>query len=206
MPFSEPESPSGAGQRLLLHACCGPCATHCVAEVRRLGFEPTLFFANDNLARPTEYGRRREALERVAQRMSVPALFPVWDHSAWLESIAGLESEPEGGQRCSACFRHNLLQTATYARLHGFPAFTSTLTVSPHKRSATVFEAGQAAAEATGSDGNPAFLKLDFKKGGGFLHSIELSRTFGLYRQDHCGCEFSRSSATREAIPAPKPS
>lgn len=181
-------------ERLLLHACCAPCSSHCVEAARRLGYAPTLFFANDNLAHEGEFARRLESMEILAARLDVPLAVADYDHSAWLEAVAGLEAEPEGGRRCEACFRHNLARTAVQAAEQGFGGFTSTLTVSPHKRSAAVFEAGH----AVEVEGGPRFVACDFKKGGGFLRSVELARAFGLYRQTYCGCEFSERSAKRK--------
>jgi epoxyqueuosine reductase len=186
-------APTPTPTPLLLHACCGPCAAHCIEAARAGGFAPTLCYANDNLADAAEYARRLEALRTVAAHAGVPLLVPDYDPAAWHAAIAGHESAPEGGARCAVCFRHNLDRTAREAAARGFAAFTSTLTVSPHKRSTVVFEAGRAAAAALGPDG-PAFIALDFKKRGGFLRSTQLARDLGLYRQDFCGCAFSARS------------
>jgi predicted adenine nucleotide alpha hydrolase (AANH) superfamily ATPase len=106
----------------------------------------------------------------------------VYDHDAWLAHIAGFEDEPEKGERCVKCFEFNLGRTAIYARHHGFDFFTTTLSISPHKHSRTIFDIGTRL-------GN--FLSVDFKKKDGFRHSIELSKQYELYRQNYCGCEFS---------------
>jgi hypothetical protein len=189
---------SGGPRRLLLHACCGPCSTHCVEAVRRMGYEPTLFYANDNIAHETEHARRLESLESFARREGVPVVVPEYDHSAWLSAVSGLEGEPEGGSRCAACFRHSLRKTLAYASQAGYGEFTTTLSVSPHKRSAMLFEAGREVAKGVpGGGAAPTFLECDFKKGGGFLRSIELARAYGLYRQEFCGCEFSRRKHSR---------
>jgi predicted adenine nucleotide alpha hydrolase (AANH) superfamily ATPase len=109
------------------------------------------------------------------------------DHEKWLEQVAaGFEGEPEKGARCQRCFRFNLAQTAKYAAEHGYDAFTSSLTVSPHKVSAMVFAAGNESA------GPVAFLEIDFKKKNGFLLSLRRAKELGLYRQSYCGCEFSK--------------
>jgi len=182
---------------LLLHACCGPCATHCIEELRHRGYQPVLCYANDNLADAAEYEKRLEALRQLAAAEDVELLVVDYDHAAWLESIAGLESEREGGRRCEACFRHNFRRVLQLAQERGYSGFTSSLTVSPHKRSAQVFAAGQEIAGAGGADSDSgelavAFIECDFKKRDGFRRSLELTRKYGLYRQDFCGCEFSR--------------
>ncbi len=176
-------------RRVLLHACCGPCASHCVQELRRQRFEPTLLYANDNIATPAEFDRRLESLATLARIVSVPLVVSEYRHSDWLAAVRGCESEGEGGARCSACFRHNLTLAARHAAGHGLARFTTSLSVSPHKRSAQVFAAGETAAEASSAAGS--FLPIDFKKQHGFLKSVALARDYGLYRQAHCGCEFS---------------
>jgi predicted adenine nucleotide alpha hydrolase (AANH) superfamily ATPase len=167
---------------LLLHVCCGPCSTH-VIEVLTRSHAVTLFFSNSNIWPEVEYRRRLADVRRVAGLMEVPLVEDAYDHDAWLACIEGFEQEPERGKRCEACFAFNLSRAGAYARDHGFIAFTTSLTVSPHKDSPTIFRLGEAAGD---------FLARDFKKQDGFKRSLELSRKFGLYRQDYCGCEFSR--------------
>ncbi len=197
--------PAEAAVPLLLHACCGPCATHCIGELRRGGYQPVLCYANDNLADAAEYEKRLAALRKLAEAEEVELLVVEYDHDAWLESIEGLETEPEGGRRCEACFRHNFRRVLQLALERGYGGFASTLTVSPHKRSVQVFEAGREVAES-GGDGDsgdggsgvmPAFIECDFKKRDGFRQSLELTRKYGLYRQSFCGCEFSRREGKR---------
>lgn len=189
-----------AGERgdILLHACCGPCASACVERLRREGRRPTIFFSNANIAPDVEYARRLDSARKLADAMGVE--FVEDDgvtHGEWLEKVAkGYESEPEGGERCRRCFAFNLARAAAFASANGFDEFTTSLTVSPHKRSATVFEAGRAA--AAGEGGAAAFAEFDFKKADGFLRSIALAREFGLYRQTWCGCEFSRRGAAEK--------
>jgi predicted adenine nucleotide alpha hydrolase (AANH) superfamily ATPase len=167
--------------RLLLHICCAPCATH---AVRRLGedYAVTGFFSNSNIAPREEYERRLDNARRLAALCGIPLLEDGYDHDAWRETVRGLEDEPERGRRCAACFRFNLARTAAYAAAHGFDRFTTTLTISPHKDSRAIFAIGRSLGP---------FLEVDLKKQDGFLKSRELSREYGLYRQDYCGCEFS---------------
>lgn len=185
-PVPSPETSEGP-RRLLLHACCGPCSTACVERLREEGVEPVILFANDNIDTREEFERRLAALESFAREAGVEVRVKPYDHAAWREAVRGLEGEPEGGARCSACFRHNLAAAAEAAEKAGTGGFTTSLTVSPHKHSAQVFEAGHAA-ETPGA----AFAEWNFKKRGGFQRSIALAARYGLYRQDYCGCEFSR--------------
>ena len=168
-------------RRILLHTCCAPCATHC-AQSLRPDWQVTLFFSNSNIAPRAEYDRRLAAARTLAQITACPLLEDVYDHEAWLNTIRGLEDEPERGRRCLACFAFTLNRTAAAARRNGFDTFSTTLTVSPHKRSPDIFTIGARI-------GN--FLAVDFKKKNGFANSLALSREYGLYRQDSCGCEFS---------------
>jgi predicted adenine nucleotide alpha hydrolase (AANH) superfamily ATPase len=167
---------------LLLHTCCGPCAAH---AVRALGetYAVTLFFSNGNIAPREEYARRLEAARELAARCEVALVEDVYDHDAWRRDVAGLEHEPERGARCLKCFAFSLGRTARYRAEHGFDLFTTTLTISPHKRSVDLFRIGR---------GLGPFLEVDLKKRDGFRRSVDLSREWGLYRQAYCGCEFSR--------------
>lgn len=167
---------------LLLHVCCGPCSTH-VMDVLRKSHAVTLFFSNSNIWPEAEFERRLVEVRKVAETMKVALAVDPFDHAAWREHVKGLEQERERGKRCEACFSFNLGRAAVYAREHGFSGFTTTLTVSPHKDAPTIFRVGRAAGD---------FVAQDFKKQDGFKRSLELSREYGLYRQDYCGCEFSR--------------
>ena len=172
---------------VLLHVCCGPCATHAVSTLRT-HHEVTMFFSNSNVAPQSEYELRLRHARKLVSVYGVPLMEDTYDHDAWRAHVKGHESAPEGGSRCARCFLFNLGRAATRAKDHGFDAFTTSLTVSPHKKTETIFSVG----EQLGS-----FLPVDFKENDGFKRSVELSRDHGLYRQDFCGCEFSR----REGAP-----
>ena len=190
-PRNPPPAPvRGADNRVLLHACCGPCASHCVPELRARGREPVVFFSNSNLDTREEYERRLAAARRLAEAEGARLVADPYDPASWERAVAGLEGEPEGGARCDRCFRHNLGRAAAMAAAAGVPAFTTSLTVSPHKSSPRVFAAGRAAAAET--PGAPPFLEVDFKKRDGFLDSVRRARALGLYRQDYCGCRYSK--------------
>jgi predicted adenine nucleotide alpha hydrolase (AANH) superfamily ATPase len=170
---------------LLLHVCCAPCST---AAIERLAgtWDVTLFFSNSNISPESEYEKRLSEARKVSRAMGLPLVEDKYDHHSWLESIKGLESEPEKGKRCEKCFEYNLSRASTYAIENEFEAFTTTLTISPHKDSAVIFKIGKNLGH---------FLDENFKKKDGFRRSLELSDKQGLYRQDYCGCEFSGSKS-----------
>lgn len=176
---------------VLLHTCCGPCASACVPELKARGRGVTLFFANSNIDTEAEYERRLAAARQLAAADGVELVALPYDHAEWLAEVAkGYETAPEKGARCERCFRYNLAKAAAYAAERGFAAFTTSLTVSPHKPSKLVFAAGRAA--------GANFLEVDFKKKGGFLKSTRRAAELGLYRQDYCGCEFSKTRSKHE--------
>ena len=182
---------NGAG-RTLLHTCCGPCASACVPALKELGREVTMFFANSNIDTKEEFEKRLREAEKLAAVDGVKIVAIPYDHEEWLREVAaGYEHEPEKGARCARCFRYNLTKTAEYAKAHGFDEFTTSLTVSPHKVSRTIFEV--ALAVTTNCQLPTAnFLPCDFKKNEGFKLSTRRAKELGLYRQSYCGCEFSK--------------
>jgi epoxyqueuosine reductase len=171
-------------QRILLHVCCAPCSTAAVERLVREGYDPVLFFSNSNIHPEEEYDRRLAEAHRLADMHGLDLLEDVYDHPAWLEHIKGYETEPERGARCLKCFEYNLRRISSQAQDSGCFFFTTTLTVSRHKSSRDIFSIGTQF---------PGFLSLDFKKQDGYNRSLQISRELALYRQDYCGCEFSRS-------------
>ena len=148
-----------------------------------------MYFANSNIDTKEEWEKRLEAAKVLAAVEGVPLFVEPYDHEEWLREVAaGFEGEPEKGARCLRCFRYNIGKAVKFAAENGFGAVTSSLTISPHKVSAAVFEAGKGAAEGTGVE----FLEYDFKKKDGFLKSLKRTKELGLYRQAYCGCEFSK--------------
>jgi len=171
--------------KVLLHTCCAPCASHCITVLHALNHEVTLFFSNANIAPEAEYQQRLGSVRTLANSMKVPLLVDPTHHSAWINEVArGFEHEPERGARCTRCFMYSLQRTRTAMDASGFDAFTTSLSVSPHKSSETLFAIGHQL-------GGDRFLPLDFKKQNGFLHSMEWTRSLNLYRQRYCGCEWS---------------
>ena len=168
---------------VLLHSCCGPCASACVPRLKEGGHAVTMFFSNSNIDTREEYGKRLDAARKLAAAEGVELVEDAYDHAEWLREVSiGFEDEPEKGRRCERCYRYNLARTAAYAAANGFEAFTTSLTVSPHKPSAKIFAALA----------HPQFLKEDFKKREGFKLSVKRAAELGLYRQAYCGCEFSK--------------
>lgn len=178
--------------RVLLHTCCGPCATHCLRVLRAEGHTPVLFFSNSNIAPAAEYARRLEAVKQLAAIESVEWIEDPPDHERWLKEVAqGYETCAEGGERCLRCFRFSLSRAARALEQTGCEAFTTSLSVSPHKRSATLFDVARSIAP-------DHFLPYNFKKQNGFQESLRLSAAYSLYRQNDCGCEFSKRPREKE--------
>lgn len=186
---------------VLLHACCGPCASACEPRLRDLGDDVILFFSNSNIDTREEFDRRLAAARALGEADGVEVVADEYDHADWLEKVAaGFEDASEKGARCARCFRYSLARAAAFAAARGMDAFTTSLTVSPHKVTKMVFEAGhdaewQTSAAPCGGSSAPApkFLEIDFKKKDGFLNSLRRSAELGLYRQSYCGCEFSKN-------------
>lgn len=142
-----------------------------------------MYFANSNIDTKEEFERRLAAAHQLAEAEGVDLVAEPYDHKEWLKEVAaGYESEPEKGARCARCFAYNLKKTAAFAARCAAKGYTTSLTVSPHKPSQVVFAAAPTS----------AFLPYDFKKKGGFLESTRRAKELGLYRQDYCGCEFSK--------------
>jgi len=184
--------------RVLLHTCCGPCASACAPALRDDGNAVALFFSNSNIDTREEFDRRLAAARKLGEADGIEVIADTYDHDDWLEKVAsGFEDCPERGERCARCFRYSLSRAAAYAAAHGYDAFTTSLTVSPHKVSPMVFAAGRAACTLGAAESPPVFLERDFKKKDGFLRSLKRSAELGLYRQSYCGCEFSLHRQSR---------
>lgn len=177
----------GDRPRLLLQSCCGPCSSYVLEYLTRY-FRVTVLFYNPNIRPEAEYDKRLETQKRLLERLpegrSVELIEPGWRGAEYMDAVAGLENEPEGGARCAVCFRLRLKETARRAAAEGFHFFGTTLTVSPHKNAPLINALGLELEREYGV----RWLPSDFKKRNGYLRSIELSRQYGLYRQDYCGC------------------
>ena len=179
---------------VVLHTCCGPCASACVPRLKEDGHEVTMLFANSNIDTLEEFEKRQAEAEKLARHDGVRFAALPYDHAEWLREVAaGYENEPEKGARCARCFRYNLEKTAAYAAAHGIDSFTTSLTVSPHKVSAMIFSAARTIQQSNNSNNQTRpFLPYDFKKKEGFKISVKRAEELGLYRQTYCGCEFSK--------------
>ena len=179
----------GRKPRLLLHSCCGPCSS-AVLERLCAHFRVALLYYNPNIEPEEEYRHRLSEQRRLLSLLpeEVPLLECGYDHGAFEAFAPAMADEPEGGRRCLACFAARLDYTAKQAKANGFEYFTTTLSVSPHKNADDVNRAGAEAGEKHGV----RYLFADFKKKNGYLRSLELSRQYGLYRQDYCGCRYSK--------------
>lgn len=190
----------GQRPRLLLHVCCAPCSTS-VMERLSEAFELVVYFDNPNLDTGHEYDRRAEESRRLMSLLpyAKELVIAPYDPLAYQEAIKGLEAQPEGGARCTACFRLRLQRSVQAARELQCLWYTTTLTVSPRKDAHLLNHLG----EEQGNLYGVSFLPSDFKKRDGYLRSVRLSRESQLYRQDYCGCVFSKRQRQREA-PTPK--
>lgn len=180
----------GRVPRLLLHSCCAPCSSYVLEYLSRY-FEITVFYYNPNIYPPEEFGKRVEEQKRLIAQL--PAAHPIsfldgpYEPERFYEMARGLEQVPEGGERCFKCYRLRLTETAEMARAGKYDYFTTTLSISPLKNAEKLNEIGGQLAKDYGVD----YLYSDFKKRNGYKRSTELSREYGLYRQDYCGCVFS---------------
>ena len=174
---------------LLLHVCCAPCASHELTFLPDV-FDVTAFYYNPNITDDEEREKRYAELERLIKEMcpQVGLIEGAADKEKFLTAVKGLESAPEGGLRCAKCFALRLEETAKRAAEEGFDYFATTLTLSPLKNPMLINEIGEKMGEKYGVK----YLASDFKKDGGYQHSIELSKQYDLYRQNYCGCVFSK--------------
>ncbi|MCM1488802.1 MAG: epoxyqueuosine reductase QueH [Firmicutes bacterium] len=181
---------------LLLHGCCAPCSSY-VLEYLTEFFDITLLYYNPNISPLDEYNKRIGEVKRLISEMplscEVKLLEGRYDPEAFFAAAKGLEHLPEGGERCFKCYRLRLEEAARAAKEGGFDFFTTTLSVSPHKNAEKLNEIGQELEKTYGV----RYLFADFKKREGYKRSIELSRMYGLYRQNYCGCVFSRKNSEK---------
>lgn len=186
------------GKKLFLHSCCAPCSSYVLVYLRSF-FRITVFYYNPNITEGEEYGRRVAEQKRLVRELNrqaensgdafgIEVIEGEYQRDLFFQKVKGLEQCPEGGERCFACYHLRLLETAKRAKEAGAGFFTTTLTISPLKNAAKINEIG----EALSGEYGVAFLPSDFKKKDGYKQSVELSKEYGLYRQDYCGCVFSQ--------------
>lgn len=185
------------GKKLLLHCCCAPCSS-ATLEMLSEYFEVTIYFYNPNIQPEEEFKKRYEEQKRlIAEHFEgkVPVILAPYEGEKFLEIAKGREHLPEKGQRCYLCYKQRMERTAAFAKENGFDFFTTSLSISPHKNADWINEIGLNLQNEFGV----GFLYSDFKKRNGYKRSIELSKIYNLYRQDYCGCIYSkRKSATAD--------
>ncbi|MDE7301569.1 MAG: epoxyqueuosine reductase QueH [Clostridia bacterium] len=175
---------------LLLHACCAPCSSACLERLYE-NFDVTTFFYNPNIEDEEYLKRKNELIRFITQTGWAKIIDCEHDTSAFYTVAKGLEGCPEGGDRCTKCFELRLERTAIEAKKLGFDYFSTTLTLSPLKDAERINDIGYSLAEKHGVK----WLPCDFKKADGYKRSLELSREYSLYRQNFCGCVFSKPNA-----------
>jgi predicted adenine nucleotide alpha hydrolase (AANH) superfamily ATPase len=169
---------------ILLHICCGICAAWSIQKLTQDGYAVTGYFYNPNIYPEKEYYLRLDVARGVCQNFNIPLIEGGYDPVVWKNDIAGLEAEPEGGARCSVCFRMRLRRTFDTARESGIQLITTTLPISPHKDFEHIKKIG---IEIAGD----RFLPVNSKKEDGFKKSNDFAKDHALYRQHYCGCEYS---------------
>lgn len=181
-------------KKILLHVCCAPCSSH-VLQLLEEEYNITVFFYNPNITAEEEYIKRIEELKRFVAvapfTKDVIVEEGKYEPNEFFVMSEGLENEPERGSRCYKCYEMRMRETALYAKEKGYDIFTTTLSISPHKNAAWLNEIGQKLSEEIGIE----YLYSDFKKKDGYSNSIRLSKEYGLYRQDYCGCIYSKRQA-----------
>lgn len=188
----ELQKEGGGPPRLFLHSCCAPCSSYCLAYLSEY-FEITDYYYNPNVYPPEEYEKRAEEQKRLIDEM--PFVHPVhflegeYHPEEFFEMAKGLEKLPEGQERCFRCYEMRMRKAASLANEGGYDYFATTLSISPLKNARKINEIGERLAE----EYNVRHLPSDFKKKEGYKKSIEYSKKYGLYRQDYCGCVFSKN-------------
>ena len=182
---------SGNAPKILLHSCCGPCSTEVIARLTPY-FDITILYYNPNIEPKAEYEKRKKEQIRLIKEFSsvnkLDFLDCDYENEVFLEMAKGLETEPEGGTRCHRCYELRLNKTALLAKEKDYDYFGTTLTVSPYKNSVVINQIGEKLSEIH----QIKYLYSDFKKEDGYKKSIEYSKKYNLYRQNYCGCHFSR--------------
>ena len=177
---------------LLLHACCAPCLSACLERVIDY-FDLTVYFYNPNITDEKEYLLRKAETERLTKEYGVKFIAEEFSSNAFYSQVKGYEKEREGGKRCELCFNLRLTKTASLLKKISADYFATTLTLSPLKNAEVINLIGKKIERDTGTK----YLETDFKKRGGYIRSIELSKKYGLFRQNYCGCEFSKPKEKR---------
>ncbi|HOW82971.1 MAG TPA: epoxyqueuosine reductase QueH [Spirochaetota bacterium] len=169
-----------------MHTCCAPCSS-AVFELLNKDFNVTSYYYNPNISPQNEYRRRFGELERFAKTAGMPLIQGSYDIREWVKEVKEHRFMGERSPRCAACFMFRLRETFKKASLEGYDIVATVLSISPHKDAAVINRIGEQLQDIYGIE----FLKADFKKNNGYKRSLELSREYGFYRQDYCGCVYS---------------
>ncbi|HIE43583.1 MAG TPA: epoxyqueuosine reductase QueH [Candidatus Omnitrophica bacterium] len=172
--------------KILLHICCAVCATSVIERLKSEGWEVEGYFYNPNIHPREEYKNRLENTKFLLDEIDISMVESEYEPEKWFHEVRGFEREKEGGKRCQICFKMRLSKTLEAARKRNIHYFATTLTVSPHKKSTLINRIGR-------DLGGESFILEDFKKRDGFKRAMQLSRKYNLYRQNYCGCIFSKS-------------
>lgn len=182
---------------LLLHSCCGPCSSYCLEYLSQY-FYITVFYYNPNIYPSIEYDERieeqRKVINNINAKYKINFIEGEYDTAKYYNAIKGLEKEVEGGRRCHICYELRLNEAAKLAKEFNFDYFTTSLTISPHKDAHILNYIGNKCAEKY----NVKYLNTDFKKKNGYKRSVEITNELGIYRQDYCGCIFSKKEMERK--------
>lgn len=183
--------------KMLLHCCCAPCSSATLERVQEQ-YDPDIYYYNPNIEPEEEFRKRAGEEERFVREFrpdgGVRVIVAEYEHEAFEEIARGRENLPERSERCYLCYEMRMRKTAEYAKAHGYDCFTTALSISPYKVARWINEIGERLAAEYGI----AFVHSDFKKQNGYARSIELSREYGLYRQDWCGCVYSKAERERK--------
>ena len=172
--------------KILIHACCGICSAYPISLLKELGYSPVIYFNNSNLDTKEEFDKRLEAQKIVCMYHWVDLVVDEYRHEDFIQVAKGLENEPERGPRCDNCIKLRLESTVKKAKELGIAKFTTSLVISPHKNFEKISQIARNVADGL------EYIAIDFKKKDGFLKTNKLSKELGIYRQNYCGCEFSK--------------
>ena len=176
--------------KIILHACCAICSGYPITLLKDMGYCPVVYFYNPNIYPANEYEKRLEAERLLCGTLDCELIEGEYESEEFYKIVKGLENEPEKGRRCDKCFELRLLKTAQLAKKLGINEFTTSIVISPHKSFQKLTEIGEKIAK----NYNLSYKAIDFKKKDGFLKTNKISRELNLYRQNYCGCEFSKYS------------
>ncbi|MFW0862029.1 MAG: epoxyqueuosine reductase QueH [Candidatus Komeilibacteria bacterium] len=178
-------------KKMLLHTCCAPCAIYVVQELSKQ-YDLTLYYYNTNIHPADEYQKRLNEIIKWSTKKNIKLVEAKYNVEDWFAAVKGLEQEPEGALRCFVCYEMRMRETALYAKDNNFDLFGTTMSISPHKKADKLNEIGNKLKEELGID----YLEADWKKNEGFKIACKLSKEENFYRQDYCGCTFSKKNKT----------